>query len=225
MKVSIILRGSVVLLAALASACSTAEPEAKETPAAPSPGVAREALTAPEGFYIKSITGSGSGCPTLPTTILTPDGQTFTVYFSDMNLQHPPESTFKYLNCTVGVSLHVPHGWQFSVGTINTRGYAHLPANTSGRQVSSYFFAGVPLPASGHSTINGFYDGTYTFTDLITVGSAISSPCGQDTILNINTAIYLNTAGNPGTDAFFNNESIDGMFQKIFQFGWDHCVG
>lgn len=224
MKTSTILPGFAVVLTALAG-CSAEIPTEGATAAPDEPSVAQQALAGPEGFYIQSITGSGSGCPSPPAYLLTPDQQTFTVYFSDMMLNHPPGSTFKYVNCAVGVSLHVPHGWQLSVGTINTRGYAHLPFGTSAHQRSTYSLAGIPLGPTFRSALNGFYDNNYTFTDLISVGSVITTPCGRDAILTINTALDLNTAGNPVSDAFVNNETIDGTFRKVFQFGWDHCVG
>jgi hypothetical protein len=184
-------------------------------------GAAQEALN---GFYINTINGRGTGCPTPLTYTVTPDGQTFTVYFADMRLQHPTGPTFQKINCAVGLNLHLPSGMQFSVATINTRGYAHLPTGTYGQQRSTYSFAGGPVDIRAHNKLVGVYDDDYTFTDgYYGVGSALTSPCGGDAILNIDTALILDTSGNPTADAYIDNTTVDGTFRMVFQLGWDHC--
>lgn len=226
MKSRIMLTGCAIAAVALAGCDADAPAESEFASAASeTTGIARQALQGPEGFYIKDITGNGSGCRDGVVSAVTPDRQTFTVYFSDMELAHPPGPTYQRINCAVGATLHVPRGWQLSIGTINTRGYAHLPVGTSGKQTSTYFFAGRRLSVDGHSTINGYHDKPYVFTDTIGIASVITSACGEDAILNINTSLDLNTAGNPTSDAYFNNETIDGTFRKVFQLGWDQCVG
>jgi hypothetical protein len=220
MKSYIILSGFVIALSALAG-CDARTSRESERAAPEETGVAPEALN---GFYIRTpINGTGSGCPTPLAFNVTPDGQTFTVYFADMTLQHPSGPTFQKTNCVVGLGLHLPAGMQFSVTTINTRGYAHLPAGTYGEQRSTYSFAGGPPTLRAHSRLKGFFDDDYTFTDNFGIGSALTSPCGGDAILNIDTALILNTAGNPTTDAYIDNTTVDGTFRMVFQLGWDHC--
>jgi hypothetical protein len=220
MKSHVILSGFVVALAVLAG-CDARTSRESERSAPEEVGAAQEALN---GFHIQTpIVGTGPGCPTPLTYTITPDGQTFTVYFSNMVLQHPQGPTFMKTNCVVGLGLHLPAGMQLSISTINTRGFAHLPAGTYGEQRSTYSFAGGPPSLHPHSRLNGFYDDDYTFTDSFVIGSALKSPCGGDAILNIDTALVLNTAGNPTTDAYIDNTTVDGTFRMVFQLGWDQC--
>lgn len=183
-----------------------------------------EAQQAVNGFYIDTpIVGSGPGCPTPLAYSVTPDGQTFTVYFSDMVLNHPPGSTYKKTNCTVGLKLHLPNGQQLSITTVDTRGFAHLPVGTYADQRSKYYFAGSNPELRAHSRLHGFFDDDWTFTDTFPLASSLHSPCGGQGILNIDTALILNTAGNPWEDAYVDNTTIDGTFRMIFQAHWDHC--
>jgi len=183
-----------------------------------------EAQQAVNGFYIDTpIVGAGPGCPDPLAYSVTPDGQTFTVYFSDMVLNHPPGATYKKTNCTVGLKLHLPNGQQFSITTVDTRGFAHLPVGTYADQRSKYYFAGNHPELRAHSRLHGFYDDDWTYTDTFGIASSLRSPCGGQGILNIDTALILNTAGNPYEDAYIDNTTIDGTFRMIFQANWDHC--
>jgi hypothetical protein len=203
--------------------CTAPDPAQEESSSQDNVGTATEALN---GFFIRTpIVGAGPGCPAPLAYSVTPDGQTFTVYFSDMILQHPPGSTFQKINCTVGLGLHLPRGHQFSIATIDTRGYAHLPVGTYADQRSKYYFAGHMPELRGHDRMIGFFDNDWSFTDVFPVGSYLTSPCGGDSILNIDTALILNTAGNPTQDAYVDNTTIDGTFRMIFQLGWDTCEG
>lgn len=225
MKTSIMLPGFAIFAVALAGCAADVPAESEALSTAPEALSPAQPLAGPDGFYIKTINGNGTGCKSPLQYTLTPDGQTFIVYFTEMELRNQPGRTFQHINCVVTAVVHVPHGLQLSVGTINTRGIAHLPQGTSAQQTSTYFFAGQRVDASGHTQLNGFYDRPYTFTDEIGLISSIKSPCGVDTLLNINTSLDLNTAGNPTSDAFFNNETVDGTFRKVIQLHWDHCVG
>ena len=193
-------------------------------------GVAKQALDgAPDDVYIVSINGNGPGCPaaipgSLTSDILEPDRQTFVVYLNDMQLQHPPGATYLRRNCVVGITLHVPQGWQFSLATINTRGFAKLPVGAWARQTSSYFFAGVPLGGAARSRLNGVYDNIYEFTDYVGIESLVWSPCGKNAIFNINTAIELDTSNNATANAFMSNDTIDGTFQKVVGWQWRQCT-
>lgn len=219
-----ILRLGLTGLLCIPIACTA--PETSDSTEDEDPGLPRlgEAQQAVNGFYIDSpIVGAGPGCPQPLAYTITPDGQTFTVYFSDMVLNHPPGSTFKKTNCTVGLKLHLPHGQQFSIATVDTRGFAHLPVGTYMEQRSKYYFAGSNPELRAHSRVNGFYNDDWTYTDNFGLASSLKSPCGGQGILNIDTALILNTAGNPYEDAYVDNTSIDGTFRMIFQANWDNC--
>lgn len=179
----------------------------------------------PSDVYIESISTGGPGCPDPGSvaTVISADRTSFLVIFDDMKLENPPGPAIKNINCVAGVKLHIPNGWQFSIATIDTRGYAYLSPGIRGRQTSQYFFAGNPLSTQYHSTLHGLYDGQYTFTDDIPFHSVVWSPCGGSAVFAINTSLNLNAVQNPNGLAYFNTETIDGKFRKIVHWEWQHC--
>jgi hypothetical protein len=179
----------------------------------------------PEDVFIESISTGGPGCPdpSTVTTVISADRTTFLVIYDQMILNNPPGPAIKNLNCVAGVKLHVPNGWQVSLATVDTRGYAYLSQGVKARQTSEYFFAGQPLGAAYHSLLTGFYDADYQFTDLIPFQSIVWSPCGASAIFAINTKLNLNAVSNPNGLAYFNTQTTDGKFEKILHWQWQQC--
>jgi len=179
----------------------------------------------PSDVYIESISTGGVGCPDPSTvsTVISSDRTSFLVIFDEMILENPGGSPIKNINCVAGVKLHIPNGYQFSVATIDTRGYAYLSPGIRGRQTSQYFFAGIPLSTQYHSSLVGPYDRSYNFTDEIPFHSVVWSPCGGSAVFAINTSLNLNATQNPGGLAYFNTETVDGKFRKIVHWEWRPC--
>lgn len=179
----------------------------------------------PADVYIESITTGGAGCPDPSTvsTLISSDRASFLVIFDEMILEYPPKPYVKNINCVAGVKLHIPSGWQFTIATITTRGYAFLSNGIKARQTSKYFFAGLPVAAAFHTQLNGLFDDTYSFTDTIGISSQVWSPCGGSAIFAIDTSLNLNAIGNTAGSALFNAETLDGVFQKIMHWQWQQC--
>ncbi|WP_052559124.1 DUF4360 domain-containing protein [Enhygromyxa salina] len=186
-----------------------------------------EMLPDPNDVWIQSITTHGAGCPkSKPDSAVSDisiDKKSFIVTFADMVLSNPPGPTVKVTNCVASVSLHVPGGWQVSVATINTRGYAFLENGLTARQTSSYFFAGDPVGFVAHAKLVGPIDEFYVFSDEIPFESIVWSACGMSAIFAVNTSLILNATLNPNGAGVFNNTTIDGSFKKEFQFQWRKC--
>lgn len=217
---------SIVAVVGCAADPPVTEPVVEEVSTPEPTGVGEQPLAAPPDFRILGITGHGPGCrsPGSLTYELTEDKLTFTVYFADMILQHAPHGpTLQTTQCTAALNLHVPQGWMFSVATINTRGYVNIPAGVSAEELSNYSFAGVPFMLMPHSALLGPRNENYVFTDQPGIVSSVSSPCGMNAILNIETRMILNTAGNPNKDALFTVDQVDGKFVKVFHITWRKC--
>lgn len=179
----------------------------------------------PSDVYIESITTGGIGCPDPRTvsTMISADRASFLVIFDEMQLEYPPRPYVQNISCVAGVQLHIPQGWQFSVATVTTRGYAFLSPGSRARQTSEYFFAGNPLGASYHSTLAGPYDGIYDFTDEVGFSSLVWSPCGGSAIFAINTMLNLNALANKLGDAIVSTDTVDGSFRKVVHWQWQPC--
>lgn len=180
---------------------------------------------APEDVYIEDIATGGPGCPD-PSTVsvlIAANRKSFLVIFDEMVLEYPPKPLIKYTNCVAGVTLHIPNGVQFTLATVNTRGYAYLTQGLKAKQTSKYFFAGQPIGASFHTTLNGFFDGPYDFTDYVGISSVVWSPCGGSAIFAIDTSLNLNAVASQSGTGFFNTETLDGAFAKEFHWMWQEC--
>lgn len=159
---------------------------------------------------IEAIMTNGTGCPkddpNSVDTVLSADKQSFIVIFNDMELTIPPAAAVKHLNCQVTFKLHLASdGYQIALAGVDTGGYLYLDEKIKAYVKSSYFFAGVPLPATPHPVMVGPYDGFYVFHDSIPFESLSWSDCGTSAVLGgINTALNLNATGNPGGKAIFN---------------------
>jgi hypothetical protein len=179
----------------------------------------------PSDVYIQSISTGGVGCPdpSTVTAIISDDRTSFLVIFDEMVLEYPPGPKVKNTNCVAGVKLHIPNGWQFSVATVDTRGYAYLDPGMRARQTSQYFFAGNPLATVYHSSLLGYMDGNYSFTDAIPFTSIVWSPCGGSSIFAIDTQLNLNAIQSPNGLGYFNTTSLDGKFKKEVHWQWAQC--
>ncbi len=189
-------------------------------------GVASEALEGPTAsdVYIEDIHAGGSGCnPDTVLPVIALDRKSFVLVFTDMQLQNPNHRSLQFKNCLANVRLHVPQGWQVSLATVNTRGFAALDWGIRARQSSSYFFAGNPLGTQYHSQLVGPVEKDYVFTDDIPFESHIWSQCGRSEIFAIDTRLYLNATRNPDGNAIFNTTDVDGAFKKVFHLEWRPC--
>jgi len=188
---------------------------------------ALSAQPSPSDIYIEDIIPSGSGCRTddSVTSVIGHDGQSFIIIFNDMQLTYPPGTLIQNKSCVAVLKLHVPQGIQVSVATVNTSGFASLEHGHSAVQYSRYFFAGQPLGGSFRTPIVGPHEDIYRFTDQVAFSSLVWSPCGASRDFAINTTLNLNTSGNRRGAALFNNDTIDGAFQKVLHLQWRNCNG
>lgn len=179
----------------------------------------------PNDVWIESVHAFGVGCPTPNSTLtdIAPDRKSFIVIFKDMVLENPGGSPVKTTNCQAHVQLHVPNGWQVSVATINTRGYAYLDHGIKARNSNKYFFAGDPLAYVAHTDLVGPYDDFYDFVDQIPFQSIVWSKCGASALFEINTTLLLNAKANKSGIGIFNTTSQDGQFEKVMHMQWKPC--
>jgi hypothetical protein len=179
----------------------------------------------PSEVYIESISTGGTGCREDESVDIDFTGSTFQILFRDMLLEKLNEDTrlVQNINCAAGIQLHIPQGWQFSVATINTRGYAYLDPRIRARETSEYWFAGRRLEQTFRSTLTGPYDDDFDFTDRVGFESTVWSPCGTSAIFSVNTSLNLNASSNRTGAAIFNAQTLDGSFEKVLHFSWRRC--
>jgi hypothetical protein len=182
----------------------------------------------PSGAYFASVSAMGTGCPAGTwDAAISPDGQAFTVTFSQYETLVSPGKAMDIKDCTLAIDLHSPSGLSFTVSNFYYQGYAFLsePGMTA-RQTAKYYFMGNPVPArEQRSDMAGPYDNSYTFTDTILTGDLVWSPCGTQRRLNAQTRIILTNNAQKSGDGYLNNSSVDANTKTIFRWNllWRSC--
>lgn len=183
------------------------------------------AVADPNDFYIEKINTGGKGCPGPDSiaTVISADGETFVLLYSQMELENPPGPKVKSTSCKAEIHLHVGAGWKVSLTSVNTRGYAYLEQGIKARQTTRYFFSGVPVGGEFPTDLQGPFDDFYEFTDDVPARARVWSKCGAPGILRLDTSLTLDAGGNPGGQAIFNTTTSDGRFAKVLHWDRKRC--
>jgi hypothetical protein len=122
--------GTLVLLAA-----STLSLAAPAPPTGPNPN----------DVFIKSFTYAGSGCPVGSVANATDAAKdVLTLIYSNYVASIGPGTTVTdhRKNCQVNLDVHYPQGWQFSLFSVDYRGFEDLEKDVTGKQSATYYFSG-----------------------------------------------------------------------------------
>jgi hypothetical protein len=170
----------------------------------------------PPWVEIRELLWAGSGCPSgsvAPSVTLNQKE----LVFSSLTASAGPDIPIneKRKNCNLILRLAVPHGWSFSIFSVDYHGFASLDKRVKGTQRSAYFFEGQYPSSVLQTTLVGPFDDNYEIRD--TVDLHVYSPCGEDRALNINTEVRVNNRKNRwGTGLIKLNKIRLG-------FIWRHC--
>ncbi|KAI8919021.1 hypothetical protein PhCBS80983_g01875 [Powellomyces hirtus] len=182
----------------------------------------------PNQVYIKSVSYNGSGCPISPPSakvVLADDQGSFTVLFDKFIAEAGPDvpRSENRKNCQLNVGIHIPGGFQFSIASADFRGWAQLDAKVSGLQTTQYYFQGNGKTVSTAARIPGPITDSYAIHEEIGFTSLSWSRCGEDSNVNINTAIFVDNSKAKTASGLLTTDSIDGKVQQIYGFQWQKC--
>ncbi|RXW20946.1 hypothetical protein EST38_g4908 [Candolleomyces aberdarensis] len=156
----------------------------------------------PPGFSITSLGVYGRGCPAGTTYyLLNRDKTAVTVTFSDFYAEAGPGIPISSNRkaCQLAFGVIVPAGFSISISSVDyvsNRGSYLLDNETTATQQSTYYFQGETDQATARSTLTGPAGGDdYTFRDAFV--SPVTSPCGSDTVLYINSDVRVSNSANP----------------------------
>jgi hypothetical protein len=117
------------------------------------PAVKRQTGPSPDNVFIKSFTYAGSGCPAGSVANATDAAKTvLTLLYSDYVAQIGPGTlpSDHRKNCQVNLDVHYPQGWQFSLFSVDYRGFEALDPHVTGHQLATYYFSGNSPQVSQH---------------------------------------------------------------------------
>lgn len=185
----------------------------------------RDAKPDPNEVYINAFTYAGSGCPAGSVANATDAAKdVLTLLFSDYVAQIGPGTmpADHRKNCQVNLDVHYPQGWQFSIFSVDYRGFMDMDQNVTGHQVATYYFSGLAPTITASSVLNGPNTNNYEVTDDFAVSSLVWSPCGANLGLNINSQIYL-TSTQATAAGLLTTDSTDFKFTQEYHLQWRTC--
>jgi hypothetical protein len=186
-------------------------------------------IPGPAGVYFAEVKANGTGCPAGSwDASIAPDGQTFTVTFSQYEVSVNPGQLLDVKDCALAIRLHTPQGFSFSVSDFYYSGYSFMDqTGMKGRQSAKYYFQGNPVPSESLSKFKdvvGPYDSDYVFQEQVGLPDLVWSPCGTTRDLNVQSRLrLLNNARKTGTGVM-NTLAVDGNIQLKFALQWRQCA-
>ncbi len=177
----------------------------------------------PTKVHIRSITYQGTGCPqgTVGQSLST-DQTSFTMIFDQLVASKGPgipiENSTK--TCQVNLDLKVPKGWQYSIATIDYRGFMSLPKKMKATQEATYYFEGDGELASADTTFAGPVTKEYLIRDTIPFSTVVWSSCDKARPLTITSQLSLKGGTEPGQ---ISNDSIEGKIGFVVALQWKPC--
>ncbi|KAK6519191.1 hypothetical protein TWF281_003880 [Arthrobotrys megalospora] len=191
---------------------------------------AKPSYTIPPGvdlsaIYVNGITYGGTGCPQGSVGIyISADRKTFTLIFDKYvaSIGQGVPITESRKNCQLNIDIHYPQGFQYSIFSMDYRGYAYLENGVTATQSATYYFSGYSEQVSKASNLIGPKDEDYLIHDEIASTSVVWSPCGEPGALNINSQINLKSSIS-GSSGLMTTDSEDGKFTYVLGMQWAQC--
>lgn len=185
------------------------------------------------GVTINSIQAIGSGCkdPSTYAVNLSDDKKAFTLTFSEFIAQVGPGVPLieSRKNCSITLSLKVPSGWQYTIGTFNYRGFMDLAPRIRAEHTTTYYFQGQGRTGTFAAAEVGPQAKDFVYTDKVGLTTVYIpdtwSPCSVSRALTINPSVRVSKLSGAASDAsgIITNDSVDGELTQIFGLVWRRC--
>lgn len=183
----------------------------------------------PGSVSFGSVDFNGSGCPSgSGRATVSPDGEAFTLIFDRFYVASGPGIPAQQATrgCRVVADLLSPDGWQFSIVTVDFRGFAALEDGTSGRLHSRYKFRNGPEQRPSQVRLEGpFLDDFFKRDESGSVERGWS-PCraGRDRDLVINASLHVTAPA--ARQAYLSVDAIDSAVRPVIEtyvLRWRRC--
>jgi Domain of unknown function (DUF4360) len=206
------MRKTPLLIALLASACMEV-PDPTERHLA--------SAVAPEGAgFIEKVNYTGTGCDDKSASSgFSPDKQVVTSIFSAFVAAKggatPPEEATR--NCLVMMEVNVPAGWQYSVESLDYRGFAGLEGEVTASRKALFMISGSPVQAAAPARFKGGLMKDHAHPQIPVGASPLWSACGGGQVLWVVSQIEVDNSARPSRGGQLTVDSIDTELQ------WRRC--
>jgi len=182
----------------------------------------------PNQVNFETISYAGSGCPAgTVSNIASSDRTILTSVFDQFIAAVGPgiDILGSRKNCQMTLKIHYPEGFQFSIFSVDYRGFAQLDKDVNGLQKSTYYFSGSQQQANLQTAFTGPEDTDYLVTDKLEQASLVWSPCGTEGLLNINAQVQVaaNSSAPAKAAGQLTVDSIDTKVKQIYSIQWQKC--
>ncbi len=229
---SFVLVSFVGLLAASASGCAVESAvegsDVAQTEQALISPTTSHTVPFADGVRFLDVTAQGTGCPANAdawSVDISPDGQTFTVTFSQYEASIVPGQAFKTVDCQLNVKLRMPGGMTYAVESFDYAGYVFLDKpGMSATQRSTYYFQGDRVAADrGTTKWTGPVDKEYVVRDQVAVADMVWKPCGVERSLQIPTRLTLRNNPSKSGEGYVSTQSVDAAVRFVINLAWRQC--
>ncbi|HEX5740856.1 MAG TPA: DUF4360 domain-containing protein [Pilimelia sp.] len=200
--------------------------------AAPAAAAPSRAAEFDPDVKIQDVTLNGTGCKRGDTSIVMSNGnKAMDIIFSEFTTQAgrvpkdngtTPWVSRANKNCQINLKLSYKSGYSFALTTVTARGFADLAKGATGKQITTYYFAGMKETGQGTSNLQGPHSDMYAYTDEIPTPNW--SECGKTRAFNMNARVQVD-ATKAGKDSLseltLDSKSVD--VATKYHFGWKNC--
>ncbi|TFK33323.1 hypothetical protein BDQ12DRAFT_738833 [Crucibulum laeve] len=153
---------------------------------------------AAQNYQISSYGVVGTGCaPGTVNTTLTDDKKRLSLRYTNFVAKAGPSYDYddNRKNCQITFTVQVPSGYQFAFDKFTSTGRYAVDSKVQATHKTYYYFQSGLAQSQGSTTITGSAsDDSVILTDVFK--PAIWSPCGQATVVGINTALRVDNSDN-----------------------------
>lgn len=177
----------------------------------------------PTKVYVQAITYAGTGCPEgSVASALDAERDQLTIAFDGFVASKGPgvSPTQASKGCQVNLDLHIPQGWQYSIATMEYRGFVQLPKKMKASQQATYYFQGDGDFATADSSFAGPVSRDYLIRDTLPFSTVAWSSCNTSRPLSITTQLDLKGGTEAGQ---ISTTGIEGRLNFVIGLRWKPC--
>ena len=189
---------------------------------------------APKGVDIKALSMDGNGCPKDSFfSTLSADKLAFTVSFSKFAVSLDQDANERQgissKDCTIRLDISIPIGWQYTIKSVNIRGFANLDPGVNASLISYYSFLGAGYSGQTKFFVLGPWDSEYVATSVTSLDQLgideAWSPCYSERPLFIKPTIEIKRSKHAtiSDKGFFTTENADADILQTYSFAWRKC--